>query len=246
VLLDRHSLIIGYDRRRGEPRGRLQRGGAGNGSPAAAGDCVDCHLCVVTCPTGIDIRDGLQMECIGCAQCIDACDAVMDRVGRRRGLIRYTSQSAVEGARLRLLRPRVVLYPLLLLALTVTLVLTLAGRAAADVTLLRGGGRPYLTLPSGEIQNDVRVKIVNRTREPRTYHLDVEGIQGARITCAVAPIEVAGGGSLTVPASVVVAHDAFTLGRVTARIVVRDDRDFKRALGCRLQGPLGAPQGASP
>jgi len=94
VLLDRRSLIVAYDPRRGEPRGKLGR---------VAGDCIDCRACVLTCPTGIDIRDGLQMECIHCAQCIDACDAIMDRVGRPRGLVRYGSRDEMAGAPRRIL-----------------------------------------------------------------------------------------------------------------------------------------------
>ena len=115
VLLDRRSLIVGYDARRGEPRGKLgRRGLAPITPPAPAGDCIDCGACVVTCPTGIDIREGLQMECIHCTQCMDACDSIMDRVGRPRGLIRYSSRDELAGAPRRILRPRVVLYPLLL------------------------------------------------------------------------------------------------------------------------------------
>jgi cytochrome c oxidase accessory protein FixG len=238
VLLDRHSLIIGYDRRRGEPRGRLRRSAAGNGEAAPKGDCVDCHLCVVTCPTGIDIRDGLQMECVGCAQCIDACDAVMDRIGRPRGLIRYTSGSAMERGRWRLLRPRVILYPLLLLAISVTFGMVLAARAPADVTLLRGGGRPYAKLPSGEIQNDLRIKIVNRTREPRRYEIGVTGIDGARIHAAEPSVLIEGGADLIVPASIVVPPGSFELGRATIEVTVRDDQGFEDSLSYRLQGPL--------
>ena len=108
VLLDQSSLIVAYDVNRGEPRGKPKD----NAAVARGGDCVDCNACVLTCPTGIDIRDGLQMECIHCTQCADACDAMMVKVGRPTGLIRYTSQDALAGQVRRLLRPRTVLYPL--------------------------------------------------------------------------------------------------------------------------------------
>lgn len=110
ALLDRSSLIVSYDRKRGEPRGRKTVSlPLVDGAGSARGDCVDCGLCVATCPTGIDIREGLQMECVHCAQCIDACDAVMTKLGMPRGLIRYSSQDAIEGKQARFLRPRVVI-----------------------------------------------------------------------------------------------------------------------------------------
>ena len=97
VMLDRDSLIVSYDPCRGEPRRKLRDRHDGGGAPSGAGDCIDCGLCTDTCPTGIDIRDGLQMECVACTQCIDACDAVMTRIGKPKGLIRLSSQAAIAG-----------------------------------------------------------------------------------------------------------------------------------------------------
>src|SRR5690606_9851180 len=109
VLLDKSSLVVGYDFKRGEPRGNGRHTG---------GDCIDCKACVVTCPTGIDIRDGLQLECVACTQCIDACDSVMTKLHKPTGLIRYGSQTWFEThTPSRLLRPRVLAYPVLLVAL---------------------------------------------------------------------------------------------------------------------------------
>src|SRR5690242_3744534 len=116
VLLDRSSLVVGYDRLRGEPRGK------GKPQPGR-GDCIDCNACVVACPTGIDIRDGLQLECIACAQCADACDGIMTKIKKPLGLIRYGSQIALEThEKSRILRPRVVVYPVLLAVLLGALV----------------------------------------------------------------------------------------------------------------------------
>ena len=114
VLLDPQSLIVGYDARRGEPRGKPIKHlpvADDRGPAVARGDCVDCGACVAVCPTGIDIRDGLQMECIGCAQCADACDTVMTKLRRPGHLIGYTSKAALAGAPTRLLRPRMIAYP---------------------------------------------------------------------------------------------------------------------------------------
>src|SRR5690606_29192612 len=138
VLIDDHSLVIGYDEQRGEPRAKA-------GTPDA-GACVDCNRCVQVCPTGIDIRQGLQIECIGCAACIDACDTVMDKLHRPRGLVRYDSQAGLTGAKTRWLRPRTLVYAVLMLARAgvrnpclVRLVHTAAAPARVLLTLVSPG-----------------------------------------------------------------------------------------------------------
>ncbi len=168
VLLDRSSLIVGYDTKRGEPREKWRRN-----QQRTAGDCIDCSLCVATCPTGIDIRDGLQMECIACTQCIDACDEVMDRVGLDRGLISYTSQDELETGGRRFLRPRLVIYSALLALMFGAFAFSLGGKETADVTLLRGLGSPFQVLPSGEVSNQIRIKIANRSPEERAYLFEI-------------------------------------------------------------------------
>lgn len=178
VMLDRSSLIVGYDKNRGEPRGAIKRK-AKNGDvalnviEAPQGDCIDCKMCVTTCPTGIDIRDGLQLECIHCAQCIDACDAIMDKVGKPRGLIRYSSQEALDGKKRKLLRPRVILYPLILTILLTAFVTVLLTKSAADVHLVRVKGNLFNALASGEFVNQARLTIANRTDGPVTYSAEV-------------------------------------------------------------------------
>ena len=196
VMLDKNSLIVGYDESRGEPRGKKGRRpkgdlapstislkvvgeAAGNGAcadhsetaaaSAGPGDCVDCKRCVQVCPTGIDIRDGLQLECIHCARCIDACDDVMTKLGRDTGLIRYSSQAVLKGERNRFLRPRTVIYPAIFTVVFAALLMLTATTAAADVHVIRDKGLPFYTLPSGEITNQLRVRLTNRTTEPRTY-----------------------------------------------------------------------------
>ena len=144
ALLDRSSLIVAYDVRRGEPRRKGIKDRCRH-----AGDCIDCGACVATCPTGIDIRDGLQMECIHCTQCADACDAIMDSVGKPRGLIRYSSREALAGEKTHLLRPRTVLYPAVLTLFLGSLVWGLTHKASADVTILRGVGEPYTVETDG-------------------------------------------------------------------------------------------------
>jgi cytochrome c oxidase accessory protein FixG len=142
------------------------------------GDCIDCHRCVVVCPTGIDIRNGLQMECIGCANCIDACDDIMDKVGRPRGLVRYDSQRAFdEGRRRKFLRPRVLVYAFLgLVGLGVFLGAALR-REPFDVKVLRAAGMPYL-LEEGRIRNLYTLHIQNKSPEAGVYFLEASLPEG--------------------------------------------------------------------
>ncbi len=189
ALLDRSSLIIGYDRKRGEPRGKL---GGRNAQGEPHGDCVACGLCVETCPTGIDIRDGLQMECIGCAQCIDACDAVMERVGKKKGLIRYSSQEAMETGQRKLMRARVILYPLLMLAFGAGAGFLLLGRHDLDVSFLRARQAPFQRLEDGRIGSRLEFAVTNRTRETGTWSIQVAdglALAGSPETITLDPLE---------------------------------------------------------
>lgn len=164
VMIDRQTLIIGYDRGRGEPRRKgKQRDGAG--------DCIDCGKCVAVCPTGIDIRRGLQLECIGCAQCIDACDDIMVQLHKPTGLIRYDTQAALEPQFAqdtvpiptwrRMLRPRIVAYGVIVLIAAGCLAGSVLAQKSVRMKLLRGQGRPYAVM--GEhVQNHVRVHVTSR------------------------------------------------------------------------------------
>ena len=163
ALLDEHSLVVGYDARRGEPRGK--KGAAG------AGDCVDCKRCVVVCPTGIDIRAGTQMECLACTACIDACDDVMDRLGRPRGLVRYDSQGGLVGKPLKVLRPRIALYTVLLvIGAVVALSRPRASGGTSRSGLLRLTGEPY-TVESGEVRNALSLHLVNKRSDQASYSI---------------------------------------------------------------------------
>ncbi len=232
VLLDRDSLIVSYDRKRGEPRAKGRRKD-GDG----LGDCVVCGWCTDTCPTGIDIRDGLQMECIACAQCIDACDRVMERLGKPRGLIRFSSQARISGEGGRWLRPRVLLYPAISLALLTAFGFILANQQSADVTLLRGLGRPFDELTPSEITNQIRVKIKNRSGAEAAYTLELVGRQDAQLSLSASPLRIPAGASRTEPALVVLPRAAFREGHCDIQLRVSDGRDFVREMTYRLLGP---------
>ncbi|MBZ0271696.1 cytochrome c oxidase accessory protein CcoG [bacterium] len=172
VLLDRDSLIVGYKPARGEPRARVTD--RKSHPEAAWGDCIACHACVATCPTGIDIRDGLQMECVHCTQCIDACDAIMRKIGKPEGLIAYTSKRELAGDHRHFLRPRVVVYPAILALVLGLFTASLASRRDAEVWILRGIGSPYSVLDDGRVSNQIRVKVTNNSSRDRTFAIALD------------------------------------------------------------------------
>ncbi len=234
VLLDEDSLIVAYDERRGEPRGKLKA------KDGAHGDCIDCKLCVAACPTGIDIRDGLQLECIACTQCIDACDAVMDKIERPRGLIRYTSKRALRGERPRLLRPRVVLYPLLILGSLSALTIGVHNRDETLVRVLRVQNTPFVVQDDGSVLNPVRVMVANRSDEARTYELRLTSPEGGRLLAPMFPLSVPAGEERDVVVQTILPGSAFHDGRAGARLELVDDTGAVRTLEHTLAGPLGA------
>jgi cytochrome c oxidase accessory protein FixG len=182
-LLDEESLVITYHENRGEPRGARKKGA----EVGDLGDCVACNQCVAVCPMGIDIRDGQQLECITCALCIDACDSVMDKVGLPRGLISYDTLANVERVRagekprLRLIRPRTLVYAGIIAAVGFIMLFTLATRSDLDVNVLRDRNPLFVTLSDGSIRNGYTVKIINKQHAPRAFALEVEGIHGASL-----------------------------------------------------------------
>jgi cytochrome c oxidase accessory protein FixG len=180
TLLDENTIVVAYDNKRGEQRGALHRNEPqSQRSARGAGDCIDCFNCVSVCPTGIDIRHGTQMECVNCTACIDACDEVMDKVGRPRGLIRFASLNGIEkGERIRI-TPRIIGYCVVLLALGGALATLLLTRSEVDATLLRAQGALFQQTPEGKISNLYRLKLTNKTRTDKAVQLKLENIEGS-------------------------------------------------------------------
>lgn len=250
VMLDRHSLIVSYDRARGEPRGRLSRGAAPAGDvslkvvpPARQGDCIDCAMCVTTCPTGIDIREGLQMECIGCAQCIDACDTVMDKIGKPRGLVGYASQAMREGAARSIFRPRLALYPAVVALLLGAFVYLLATKPSAEAAILPRQGAPFYPLGADEIGNQVRLRVVNRGAGPATFAVAPSpeaASLGVRVMSDAEPPVLGPAETHTMGVVVVAPRSAFSeRGALETTLVVSDGRGFSKPLAFRMLGPAG-------
>lgn len=176
AMFDRDTLIIAYDTARGEPRGARKR----NADPKALGlgDCIDCTICVQVCPTGIDIRDGLQIECIACGACIDACDGVMDKMGYPRGLVRYDTQHGVDGQPTRVLRPRVILYGLVLGAIICGLALAVITRQPVILDVMRDRNALYRETSDHRIQNGYLLRVINKSAEARRFTLAIAGPEG--------------------------------------------------------------------
>jgi len=240
VLLDRQSLIVGYDKGRGEDRAKWRKN-----EERTAGDCIDCGLCVSTCPTGIDIRDGLQMECIHCTQCIDACDAVMNRIGLDPGLVRYTSQAEFASGKRSLLRPRLIVYSAILAVMFGAFAVSLARKSTADVTLLRGIGAPFTVLPSGEISNQIRIKIANRSPEERSYLIELLEARDMALVTPENPLTVAAGDTQMTAAFVTGPRSAFSDGETTVTLQISDGVDFSRQVDYRILGPADSSGGGS-
>jgi cytochrome c oxidase accessory protein FixG len=176
VMFDRETLVVAYDGARGEPRGKRGK---------TTGDCVDCGLCVAVCPTGIDIRQGLQLECIACTQCIDACDGVMAKLGRAPKLIGYRASS---GRRARLLRPRVVVYGAALCAVALALAEQLAERVPFEVFASHNAASLYSTLADGRPANSYTLRVENRDRSAHRFELLLEAPAGFDLLAGVNPI----------------------------------------------------------
>ncbi len=182
AMFDRDTLIVSYDTARGEPRGARSR----KTDPAtlSLGACVDCTLCVQVCPTGIDIREGLQYECIGCAACVDVCDTVMDKMNYPRGLIRFSTQAAMQnkwtGPQIvkRVLRPRVLVYGAVLLALCVGLLWSLVARTPLKVDVVRDRAALSRIVAGGKLENVYRLQVMNATEQPQRYRITAAGLEG--------------------------------------------------------------------
>jgi cytochrome c oxidase accessory protein FixG len=184
AMVDHETLLVSYKPYRGEPRGPHKKGQSWEGR----GDCIDCKACVAVCPMGIDIRDGAQLECIQCALCIDACNDIMGKVGRPRGLIGYDTIAKQEAAAkgvptpLRLVRARTLLYAGLIGIAGAIMLAALATRSTLEINVLHDRNPPYVLLSDGSIRNGYTVKILNKLHEPRQFRLEVAGLAGAELT----------------------------------------------------------------
>jgi cytochrome c oxidase accessory protein FixG len=235
-MFDHDTLIVTYDIDRGEPRGARRRGS--DRTVQGLGDCIDCTMCVQVCPTGIDIRKGLQYECIACAACVDACDSVMDKMNYPRGLIRYSTERAMEHKNYRLFRPRTVVYGAILATLVVALLSSLALTKPVILDVIRDRNALYRDVGRSGIQNNYTIRVVNKHNTPHDYTLAVSGIEGIRLE-SDANFSVAAESVFTLPVSVAVPHEYAGGGHT---IVFHLESSDGSAIGIseesRFRGPL--------
>lgn len=200
AMFDKDTMIVSYDAARGEARGPRRKGV--DHKAEGLGDCIDCKLCVQVCPVGIDIRNGLQYECIGCGLCIDACNSVMDKMEYPRGLIRLTTQNAiargwkhVQTLR-RIFRPRVLVYSAVLLALSATMIASLALRQPLKLDVIRDRASLSRIVAGGKLENVYRLQIMNATETEQRYRISATGLDGLEVTSetevSVGPAETRG------------------------------------------------------
>lgn len=222
AMFDKDTLIIGYDRERGEPRGKHKAGTSWEGK----GHCIDCTQCVVVCPMGIDIRNGLQMSCIACGLCVDACNDVMDKMELPRGLIRYDTQNNYEQRtaaktlnvpyqpKSRILRPRTYYYVTVMSIVSALMLYAFFNRTVVDLSVLHDRNPLFVKLSDGSIRNTYTVKIINKTHVDRTFNLEIKGMD-------VAEISVVGAGELSAKSLHVLA-DSVTPFRVMVKAAAQD------------------------
>jgi cytochrome c oxidase accessory protein FixG len=227
AMFDNDTLIITYDPKRGEPRGKRQRGT--DLQQRQLGSCVDCTLCVQVCPTGIDIRNGLQYQCIGCAACIDACDSVMTRMDYPTGLIRYTTQHAIDGQATHVIRPRMVVYAVLLSGLLMAGLIALFLRQPIGLDVIRDRNALYREVRGDTIENVYNVKILNKDPKPRELSLRIMGLPALSLADHTDPIRVGGGEVLQLPIRVDVPADSLH-GSHTVRFILTDKLDATRSV----------------
>jgi cytochrome c oxidase accessory protein FixG len=239
VIADQDTILVAYDEQRGEPRMRIRDRVAG----VLAGDCIACRACVNACPTGTDIKRGLQPECIGTAQCIDACDEVMRGLGKPIGLIKYTSEREQKGGVRRVWRPRTIVYLALMAVAWSAFAVLVITRGDALVEIVRGGREPYRLLPTGEVANQQRVRITNQLDETQRFTIEVLSPAGAKLVVSESPIAVEPAKLVNVNAVTTVPPSVFVDGQAPVRYRVRSDRGFDREIEFLLLGPYGTPGG---
>ena len=230
VMFDSDTLVIAYDEQRGEPRG--SRSKSADHKAAGLGACVDCGICVQVCPTGIDIRNGLQYECIGCAACIDACDQVMDKMRYARGLIRYSTENALRGRYQdrdivrHVLRSRTLVYSAILLAVVIAFSAALVLRVPLKVNVIRDRATLTRETTDGLLENVYRLQIMNTTERPRQFVITASGIEGLRLVLQQ-PVTVPAAGALTLPVALRIDPVAASLGSHPVRFHIEDSADAR-------------------
>jgi len=239
AMFDNDTLIISYDEKRGEPRGSRRSDVHTDYKKEGLGDCINCTMCVQVCPTGIDIRDGLQYECIGCSACIDVCNDVMERMSYPKGLIRYTTQNAMDGEPGHILRPRIAIYFIILLLFSALFLYTLSQRTDIGLDIIRDRNQLYRET-SGLIENIYTLKLINMDDEAHEFNLEVEGIDDMVLLVDKKNIVVEGGSVFDLPVRIRATEENLK-GRSTVihfTLSAKDENDLSIKQEAKFLGPL--------
>lgn len=222
VMFDKDTYIVGYDTQRGEQRGPRS---LKQKKPDNLGDCIDCNLCVQVCPTGIDIRNGLQYECINCGACIDACDNTMERMGYAKGLISYTTEHKLSGNKTKIMRPKLVGYGIALTLMVGFFVTQVITTDPVNMSVLRDRNQMYRVDNHGWIENTYTLKILNKTQQTQTYHINVDGLNNVKWYGSKV-ITVLPGRLISQPLSLAVDPDELTSPIMKFEFIISDNDGF--------------------
>jgi len=236
VMFDRDTLVVTYDKQRGEPRGSRKKDA--DFKAEGLGSCINCQMCVQVCPTGIDIRNGLQYECIGCAACIDACDHIMDQMNYPRGLIRYSTESIMEGKPYNILRPRLIGYGVMLMAMCLLFLYVLLSRVPLQVDIIRDRSALYRETFEGNIENTYTLKIMNKTQDHQEYTVTTSGLDDA-IAHIPESIRALPGELVNLPVTLEIAPDKLKQRNTTVyfTVVAKSDPAQEVTEESRFLGP---------
>jgi len=238
AMIDKNTLIISYDSNRGEFRGSRKK--SENPKDKGLGDCIDCTICVQVCPTGIDIRDGLQYQCIGCAACIDACDDVMDKMGYAKGLIKYTTENTMMGEKTKFLRPRIIVYALILAAFTFGTVYSISTRMPIAMDVIRDRNSLFRDTSDGLIENVYILKIMNMANDAHIFSLSVTGVDGLNLLIDSFEISVNSGEVIELPVRVQVDPENLVdrSTKLSFNLIANDADGLYVTEEARLIGPI--------
>jgi cytochrome c oxidase accessory protein FixG len=236
VMLDKKSLAVYYDWIRGEPRGRIKKN-ATELEKQQKGDCIDCGLCVKVCPTGIDIRNGIQLECVNCTACMDACDEVMEKIDRPKGLIRIDSHAGIESKKNSLINPRSIAYSIVLAVLVGIEIFLLTARSDVETIFLRTPGKLYYEREKGIIENLYNYQLINKTSEEMTIDFVLQNIDGE--------IEYIGGNPTTKPSGnvsgsvfVKIPREELDGRKTRLNIDIKNDDKVLESISTNFLGPV--------
>ncbi len=239
AMFDNDTLIISYDEKRGEPRGSRPSDVHKDHKKEALGDCINCTMCVQVCPTGIDIRDGLQYECIGCSACIDVCDDVMEKMNYPKGLIRYTTQHAIDGEPGRILRPRIIIYMVILTLFASLFIFYISQRTSIGMDIIRDRNQLYRET-SGLIENIYTLKLINKGEQDRTFDIKAEGIDDLILLVDKNTILVEAGTVYDLPVRLRAKEENLSMRSTEIRFIlsVPDDDDLSVTEVAKFLGPI--------